>query len=109
MGKRAQMGLAASLEADQLILTSDNPRSEDPEKIIAMILAGMSAPISKSGSAVLSIVDRAAAILAAVRNAQANDIVLVAGKGHESNQEISGKCFEFSDQAHVQLALGDRS
>ena len=109
LGKRAQMGLAASLEADQLILTSDNPRSEDPEKIIAMILAGMSAPISKSGSVVLSIVDRAAAILAAVRNAQANDIVLVAGKGHESNQEISGKCFEFSDQAHVQLALGDRS
>ena len=109
LGKRAQMGLAASLEADQLILTSDNPRSEDPEKIIAMILAGLTAPVSKSGAAVLSIIDRAAAILAAVRNAQVNDVVLVAGKGHESCQEIRGKRFEFSDQAHIQLALGDRS
>jgi UDP-N-acetylmuramoyl-L-alanyl-D-glutamate--2,6-diaminopimelate ligase len=103
------MGHAAFAAADHIVITSDNPRSEDPEKIIAMILAGIPSTTSKSGSTILSITDRAAAILAAVRNAQINDVILVAGKGHESSQEIRGKRVEFSDQAHIQLALGDRA
>ena len=108
-GKRAKMGHAAFAAADHIVITSDNPRSEDPEKIMAMILAGIPSTTTKSGSTILSIADRAAAILATVRNAQMNDVILVAGKGHESSQEIRGKRVEFSDQAHIQLALGDRT
>ena len=108
-GKRPQMGQVAFAGADHIVVTSDNPRSEDPEKIIAMILAGMPSTTTMLGSSILSITDRAAAILAAVRNAQMNDVILVAGKGHESSQEIRGKRVEFSDQTHVQLALGDRA
>ena len=108
-GKRTQMGQVAFAGADHIVVTSDNPRSEDPEKIIAMILAGMPSTTTMLGSSILSITDRAAAILAAVRNAQMNDVILVAGKGHESSQEIRGKRVEFSDQAHIQLALGDRA
>ena len=108
-GKRPKMGHAAFAAADHIVITSDNPRSEDPEKIMAMILGGIPSTTSKSGSTILSIADRAAAILATVRNAQMNDVILVAGKGHESSQEIRGKRVEFSDQAHIQLALGDRT
>ena len=102
--KRSQMGRLAQELADHVIITSDNPRSEDPEAIIAMIKAGMSfAPQN-----VQAIVDRAAAIMAAVRHADMRDVVLVAGKGHESTQEINGKKFEFSDQEHIQLAARGR-
>lgn len=101
-GKRSQMGRVAEQLADQIIITSDNPRSEDPEAIIAMILAGM----KPTPANVQTIADRAAAIMAAVRHADIKDIVLVAGKGHESTQEINGKKFDFSDQEHIQLAAG---
>ncbi len=102
ISKRSQMGHLAQMLADQVIITSDNPRSEDPEAIIAMIKAGMS-PTSQN---VQAIADRAAAIMAAVRHADVRDVVLVAGKGHESTQEINGKKFDFSDQEHIQLAAG---
>jgi UDP-N-acetylmuramoyl-L-alanyl-D-glutamate--2,6-diaminopimelate ligase len=101
-GKRPQMGAVAESFADQIIITSDNPRSEDPQVIMSMILGGMDASSAK----VQVITDRASAILTAVRYAGARDVVLVAGKGHETTQEIAGKKFEFSDQEHIRLAAG---
>jgi UDP-N-acetylmuramoyl-L-alanyl-D-glutamate--2,6-diaminopimelate ligase len=100
-GKRPLMGRIATELADHTILTSDNPRFENPEKISADIQAGMNR--SKSVEVIL---DRAAAILSGVRHAQANDVVLIAGKGHETSQEIDGRKVDFSDQEHVLLASG---
>jgi UDP-N-acetylmuramoyl-L-alanyl-D-glutamate--2,6-diaminopimelate ligase len=102
VGKRSKMGAVAEKLADQIIITSDNPRSEDPQVIINMIRAGM----THDASNIQMITDRAAAIMAAVRHASAQDIVLVAGKGHETSQEIKGKKFDFSDQEHILLAAG---
>ena len=99
--KRPLMGRIAAEFADHTILTSDNPRSENPEKISADIQAGMG-----NGKSVQVILDRAAAILSGVRHAEANDVVLIAGKGHETSQEINGRKVEFSDQEHVLLASG---
>ncbi len=100
LGKRPQMGRVAQDLADQIVITSDNPRSEEPKSIIAMIQSGMSGDLIN----VQALPDRAAAIMAAVRHADIKDIVLVAGKGHESTQEINGKKFDFSDQEHIRLA-----
>ena len=99
--KRPLMGQIAAELADHTILTSDNPRSESPEKISADIQAGMS-----NGKSVEVILDRAAAILSGVRHAEVNDVVLIAGKGHETSQEINGRKVDFSDQEHVLLAIG---
>ncbi len=101
-GKRHQMGVVAEQYADQILITSDNPRSEDPLVIMQMIRQG----ISFDAKNVQVIADRAAAIMAAVRNADIHDIVLVAGKGHETSQEINGKKYDFSDQEHIRLAAG---
>ena len=101
--KRPLMGAIAQSIADHVIVTSDNPRAEDPQSIMDMIVAGMSQSDKPS---IELIVDRAAAIMAAVRRAQAHDVVLVAGKGHETTQEIGGKRFDFSDQAHLRLVSG---
>ncbi len=100
--KRPQMGRVAQEYADRVILTSDNPRSEEPEVIIEMILSGM----TKESENIQSLPDRAAAIMSAVRHADLKDVILVAGKGHESTQEVKGKSFEFSDQEHIRLAAG---
>ena len=102
ISKRSQMGAIAQKFADQIIITSDNPRSEEPQAIMEMILAG----IDQKSSEVQMIVDRAAAIMSAVRHAASQDIVLVAGKGHETTQDINGKKFDFSDQEHIRLAAG---
>jgi UDP-N-acetylmuramoyl-L-alanyl-D-glutamate--2,6-diaminopimelate ligase len=102
LNKRPKMGLIAQKLADQIVLTSDNPRSEVPESIIAMIRSGMLGDLSN----VQTLADRSAAIMAAVRHADIKDVVLVAGKGHESTQEINGKKFDFSDQEHIRLASG---
>jgi UDP-N-acetylmuramoyl-L-alanyl-D-glutamate--2,6-diaminopimelate ligase len=102
LGKRPQMGRVAQELADHIVITSDNPRSEEPKAIIAMIQSGMSGDLIN----VQTLPDRAAAIMAAVRHADIKDIVLVAGKGHESTQEINGKKFDFSDQEHIRLAAG---
>jgi UDP-N-acetylmuramoyl-L-alanyl-D-glutamate--2,6-diaminopimelate ligase len=99
--KRPLMGRIAADLADHTILTSDNPRSENPEKISTDIQAGMG-----NGKSVEVILDRAAAILSGVRHAKSNDVVLIAGKGHETSQEINGKKIDFSDQEHVLLASG---
>jgi UDP-N-acetylmuramoyl-L-alanyl-D-glutamate--2,6-diaminopimelate ligase len=101
-GKRPKMGAVAEKFADHIVITSDNPRSEDPQEIIKMIRGG----IQSLDTAVQEIPDRAAAIMAAIRHASDRDVVLVAGKGHETTQEISGKSFEFSDQEHIRLAAG---
>ena len=104
-GKRAQMG-AAALAADHLVITSDNPRSEEPSTIIAQILSG-AAEAGKDRVQVIE--DRANAILSAIRHAGKNDVVLVAGKGHEDYQEIKGKKLAFRDADHAALALATRA
>ncbi|EOA02249.1 UDP-N-acetylmuramoylalanyl-D-glutamate--2,6-diaminopimelate ligase [Herbaspirillum frisingense GSF30] len=101
-GKRPQMGQIAE-QADHVVLTSDNPRSEDPQAIIEQICAGM----SRVEPVVLA--DRAGAILWAIRHATRADVVLLAGKGHEAYQEIAGKKLPFLDADHVALALAARS
>ncbi|MCB0483477.1 MAG: UDP-N-acetylmuramoyl-L-alanyl-D-glutamate--2,6-diaminopimelate ligase [Flavobacteriales bacterium] len=93
-GKRPEMGRIAALKADKIVLTSDNPRSEDPAQIIADIQQGV--PVAQRRK-VLSITDRREAIRAAVMLAQPHDIVLVAGKGHETYQIIGDKTLYFSD------------
>jgi len=98
--KRALMGAVASRYADYTVLTSDNPRSEKPGDIMAQILAGMPA-----SAAVLQQPDRALAIAAALQQAQPQDVVLMAGKGHESYQEIHGVRRPFSDREQAELAL----
>ena len=102
-GKRPQMGAIAQL-ADHVVVTSDNPRSEDPHAIIAQIVAGMHA----DGPQPQAIEDRAAAILSAIKHAAKPDVILLAGKGHEPYQEIKGKKLPFSDTDHAQLALSAR-
>lgn len=92
--KRAPMGLAARSGADEIIVTSDNPRGEDNEAIVAQILERVS-----SADGVTVIHDRARAIEAAIDGAGPGDIVLIAGKGHESFQEIRGERYPFSDSA----------
>ncbi len=97
-GKRPLMGAAASRLADSVIVTSDNPRGEDAHAIIDEIIAGM-------GANYHVIDDRAAAIDAAVRGAQPDDVVLIAGKGHEDYQEIKGVKWPFADAAVAQRIL----
>lgn len=106
-GKRPQMGKVAQA-ADHIIVTSDNPRSEDPAKILAQIVEGIdSARLAKDALHVIE--DRAAAILWAMRHAGKNDVVLLAGKGHEPYQEIKGKKLPFLDADHAALALAARA
>ena len=104
-GKRPQMALAAQ-QAEQLIVTSDNPRSEEPAAIIAQIVAGI--PTARADH-YLIIEDRATAILTAIRQADKQDVVLIAGKGHENFQEIKGRRFAFLDADHAALALAARA
>jgi UDP-N-acetylmuramoyl-L-alanyl-D-glutamate--2,6-diaminopimelate ligase len=99
-GKRAAMGQAAEALADRVIVTSDNPRFESVTSIINDVLAGMDAP----GAAEVE-PDRAVAIMRAIGASRPGDIVLVAGKGHETCQEIAGKRIPFSDEAAVRAAL----
>jgi UDP-N-acetylmuramoyl-L-alanyl-D-glutamate--2,6-diaminopimelate ligase len=99
------MGRVAGRGADRIVVTSDNPRSEDPAAIAAAIVAG----IHDTGhrTHVLEL-DRAAAIGAAVATAQSGDVVLVAGKGHEDYQERDGVRRPFSDAAVATAALRAR-
>ncbi len=97
-GKRGLMGEVAGRLADHVVVTSDNPRSEDPLQIIAAISAGLGRPHMVE-------VDRATAIRKAIDAADAGDVVLVAGKGHESYQEIKGVRLPFSDIDEATAAL----
>ncbi len=97
-GKRSMMGMVASKFADVRILTNDNPRSEEPREIINAIISGMQGDFEV-------IEDRARAITFAINNAQANDTVLLAGKGHEDYQEIKGERQPFSDSEIARRVL----
>jgi len=97
-GKRPLMGEVARQFADHVILTSDNPRSEDPRAIIDAIQAG-------AGPAAVTVVDRAQAIRIAIGESGANDVVVLAGKGHEPYQEVLGQRLPFCDIEHARAAL----
>ena len=97
--KRPEMAAEAVLASDRVILTSDNPRSEEPEQIIADMMAGVSVA---SRNKVLAITNRKEAIRTACMLAHQGDIILIAGKGHEDYQEIKGVKHHFDDREIVQ-------
>ena len=101
-GKRPQMGAVARELADVAVVTSDNPRSEDPEAIIAEIVAGAGA----GGSELVVEADRRAAIGLAIGRAQRGDVVVIAGKGHEQGQERDGVVTPFDDRQVAREVLG---
>ena len=99
--KRPEMGAAASALADRVVLTSDNPRSEAPQAIVDAIRRGVTGPCEVE-------LDRGQAIAGAIAAADAADVVLLAGKGHEPYQEIAGRRLPFSDAAEAAAALARR-
>jgi len=101
--KRPLMGAIAERLADRVVLTSDNPRWEDPHSILLQVQAGLTWPRSA-----VVIEDRRAAIEHAVLSAQRGDVVLLAGKGHEAEQEVAGVRLPFSDVAEATIALARR-
>jgi murE/murF fusion protein len=101
--KRAPMAAAAEGLADRVVLTSDNPRSEAPQAILDDMLQGLVAPVQ-----VLVMADRAAAIAQTLAHADANDVVLLAGKGHEPTQEQAGRKTPFNDLFHARAVLQAR-
>jgi UDP-N-acetylmuramoyl-L-alanyl-D-glutamate--2,6-diaminopimelate ligase len=108
-GKRPHMGEIAARGADLLIVTDDNPRSEDPAAIRRAMLDGaLAVPAAERGE-IEEIGDRAEAISAAIAGAQPGDTVLVAGKGHETGQEIAGVVHPFDDRLIVRHAIGVRA
>jgi UDP-N-acetylmuramoyl-L-alanyl-D-glutamate--2,6-diaminopimelate ligase len=102
--KRPLMAAVAEKNADRVVVTSDNPRSEKPEAIISQILLGLSHHQCVEVQA-----DRARAIADTVAAAAPADVILLAGKGHEDYQEVAGVKHPFSDQAHAQAALVSRA
>ena len=90
--------------SDELILTSDNPRFEEPDDIINDMMAGLG---SDDMAHTLAIADRRQAIRAATRMAQAGDVILIAGKGHEDYQEIKGVKHHFDDKEEVEKIFAD--
>jgi UDP-N-acetylmuramoyl-L-alanyl-D-glutamate--2,6-diaminopimelate ligase len=109
-GKRPQMGEIGARLADVLLVTSDNPRSEDPSEIIAEIMVGASAVTRPAGApAVVCEVDRRAAIERAIALAEQGDVLVIAGKGHEQGQEFAGGIkVPFDDVTVAREALGER-
>ena len=99
-GKRPEMGRVAERLADKVVLTDDNPRTESGDQIIAEIAAGMNAKP-------YIVRDRASAIRIAIAEANASDIVLIAGKGHEEYQQVGDKRLPYSDRETVQTILGE--
>ena len=99
-GKRPQMGALAAEASDHLIVTDDNPRSEDPSEIRKMVINGMSEPAQ-----VKEVGDRAEAILRAVDMLKAGDALLIAGKGHETGQVIGDDILPFDDVEQASLAV----
>jgi UDP-N-acetylmuramyl-tripeptide synthetase len=102
--KRPLMAAVVEKNADHVVVTSDNPRSEKPENIISQILLGLS-----HHECVQVQADRALAIAETIARANREDVVLLAGKGHEDYQEIAGTKLPFSDKVQAQAALGARS
>jgi UDP-N-acetylmuramoyl-L-alanyl-D-glutamate--2,6-diaminopimelate ligase len=104
-GKRADMGRIAAARSDRIVVTSDNPRREDPAAIAAAVVAGIHAA---GGRNFVVELDRGAAIRGAVASARAGDVVLVAGKGHEDYQERNGVRTPFSDAGLAEVALAQK-
>jgi len=102
------MGAAAARLADIAILTSDNPRSEDPLAILAEMLSGAVGVPQPDRGQVLVQPDRAAAIGAAIAEADKGDVVVIAGKGHEHGQYVGGSVIPFDDREVAAAALRDR-
>nr|WP_315226692.1 UDP-N-acetylmuramoyl-L-alanyl-D-glutamate--2,6-diaminopimelate ligase [uncultured Albidiferax sp.] len=102
--KRPLMAAVAEKNADLVLVTSDNPRSEKPEHIISQILLGLS-----HNACVHVQADRAQAIAEAIAQAAPADVLLLAGKGHETTQEVAGVKHAFSDKAHAEAALSRRA
>lgn len=100
-GKRPVMGDVAARMSDVVVVTSDNPRSEDPESIISAVISGIHTPNCE----ILSVIDRASAIESAISMAKHGDIVVIAGKGHEQTQEINGEFIRFVDAEVAASAL----
>ena len=103
MALAGQQHHVARRGADRVVVTSDNPRDEAPEAIVAQIVGGLAQP----GAAAV-VVDRRAAIALAVREAQAQDVIVLAGKGHEDYQEIAGVKRPFYDADEALQALQER-
>jgi len=104
--KRPTMGAVASRHADRVVVTSDNPRSEQPSTIIDEILDGIAAD---SPGTIVTIADRGEAICAAIASARPGDVVVIAGKGHETTQEFADHIIEFDDRAVARECLEARS
>jgi UDP-N-acetylmuramoyl-L-alanyl-D-glutamate--2,6-diaminopimelate ligase len=101
-GKRPLMGEVATRLADISVITSDNPRGEEPRAIVDQIVAGAHSNYHVE-------IDRAAAIYLALREARPDDVVLIAGKGHEAYQEIAGRRLPFSDVDVASSVLEEHS
>jgi len=106
-GKRPLMGGIAARLADRVWVTSDNPRSEVPEAIIAEIVAGIP-PVGAGLDRHVTIPDRKAAIRSALEWARAGDVVVIAGKGHETYQIIGSEAFPFDDREVARAVLAER-
>jgi UDP-N-acetylmuramoyl-L-alanyl-D-glutamate--2,6-diaminopimelate ligase len=106
--KRPLMGMVAARLSDVVVITSDNPRTEEPSRIIEEVRRGATSETRQSNAEVLTVVDRREAIEQAIRRAAAGDVVLIAGKGHEKYQEIGGRTFPFDDVAVARAALEAR-
>ena len=106
--KRPLMGMVAARLSDVVVITSDNPRGEDPARIIEEVKRGADAETRQSNASVVTQVDRREAILQAVRGAGPGDVVLIAGKGHEKYQEVAGRRLPFDDIDVAREALEAR-
>ena len=102
-GKRSMMGQIAERYSDHIIITNDNPRTENPQQIINDILQGLLCPWAAEAEQ-----DRRAAIAHAIDCASVNDVILVAGKGHEDYQIIGKEKLSFSDQEVVEKILSSK-
>jgi UDP-N-acetylmuramoyl-L-alanyl-D-glutamate--2,6-diaminopimelate ligase len=107
--KRPLMGAVAGRLSDLILITSDNPRSEDPQRIMEQVQRGITADTRRDrAQRMLAIVDRREAIAKAIELARAGDLVLIAGKGHEKYQVIGSQVLPFDDVAVAREALGQR-
>ena len=103
-GKRPRMGAAALQGADRVVFTSDNPRTEDPQNILAQMVVHLTPAAGWQVEA-----NRAAAIAGTVRQAHDRDLIVIAGKGHETSQEVGGQRHTFDDRVHARAALQARA
>jgi UDP-N-acetylmuramoyl-L-alanyl-D-glutamate--2,6-diaminopimelate ligase len=106
--KRPLMGMVAARLSDVVVLTSDNPRSEDPQRIVDEVNLGAQPETRQRDVSVSTVLDRREAILRAISQARPGDLVLIAGKGHEKYQEIGGRTLPFDDVAVAREALDTR-